>query len=109
MKRALSILGQMIVFFLAAFAGMLFLGKLAPSLHVVRVLSQEGFLRRQYEFDWLISVSFVYAIFLLIGLVTRRIRTSWIASTVAFVLTVLVLVAFTKIGFKDIDLLYGNN
>lgn len=109
MKRALSILGQSLLLFLAAFAGMLFLGKLIPSLHLVHVVSQQGFLRRQYEFDWLLSVSFVYVLFLLIGLVTRRLRSSWIASTAAFFLTVFVIVVFTKIGFKDINLLYGVN
>ncbi len=108
MKRALSTLGQMIVLFLAAFTGMLFLAKLLPQLHVVHVVSQQGFIRRQYEFDWLFTVSFVYILFLLIGLVTKRIRTSWIASTLAFVLTVLILALFTKIGFKDVNLLYGN-
>ena len=109
MKRTLSTLGQMLVLFLAAIAGMLFLGKLAPSLHLVHVVSQSGFLRRQYEFDWLVSASFVYLLFLLLGLLTRRIRTSWIASTAAFVLTVVVIALFTKIGFKDINLLYGAN
>ena len=109
MKRALSILGQSLLLFFAAFAGMLFLGKLVPSLHLVHVVSQQGFLRRQYEFDWLLSVSFVYLLFILIGLLTRRLRTSWIASTAAFVLTIFVIVVFTKIGFKDINLLYGAN
>ena len=109
MKRALSILGQSIVLFLAAFAGMLFLRRLVPSLHLVHVLSQDGFLRRQYEFDWLISVAFVYVVFLLLGLAFRRVRTSWIASTAAFLLTVLILVLFTKIGFKEVNLLYGSN
>ena len=109
MKRALSILGQSILLFFAAFAGMLFLGKLVPSLHVVHVVSQQGFMRRQYEFDWLLSTSCVYALFLLTGLLTRRIRTSWIASTAAFVLTVFVIAVFTKIGYKDINLLYGAN
>ncbi len=109
MKRALSILGQSILLFLSALAGMLFLRRLLPALHVVHVISQQNFLRRQYEFDWLLSVSLLYGIFLLIGLVTRRIRTSWISSTVAFVLTILVIVVFTKIGFKDVNLLYGND
>ena len=109
MKRVLSTLGQSIVLFVAAFAGMLFLRRLAPSLHMVHVLSQDGFLRRQYEFDWLISVSFVYVVFLLLGVMLRRFRTSWIASTAAFVLTVLSLIVFTKIGFKEVNLLYGSN
>ena len=108
MKRALSIAGQMLVMVLAAFTGMLFLGKLVPQLHLVHVVSQQGFTRRQYEFDWLLSVGFVYVLFLLIGLATKRIRTSWLSTTVAFVLTVALLALFTHIGFKDANLLYGN-
>lgn len=109
LKRVFSILGQSVAMFVAAFAGMLFLRRLAPSLHVVHVLSQDGFLRRQYEFDWMIAVFCVYVLFLAIGLGFRRIRTSWITSTAALVLTVVVLVVFTKIGFKDVNLLYGPN
>ena len=108
MTRALSTLGQMIVLCLAAFTGMLFLGRVMPSLHVVHVVSQQNFVRRQYEYDWIFSAGFVYIIFLLLGIVTRRIRTSWVSSTLAFVLTILILALGTKIGFKDVSLLYGN-
>ncbi len=108
-KRALSILGQSIVLCLAALSGMLFLHKLIPSLHVVHVIAQQGLIRRQYEFDWLFSVAITYCVFLLVGLITRRLRTSWIASTAAFLLTILIIVVFTKVGFKEIDLLYGPN
>ncbi len=108
MKRALSTLGQMIVLCLAAFIGMLFLGRVIPSLHVVHILSQQNFVRRQYEYDWIFSAGFAYVVFLLLGVVTRRIRSSWISSTLAFVLTVLILALGTKIGFKDVNLLYGN-
>ena len=102
MSRVLSVLGQIALFLLTAVAGML----LRP-FHVTHVLSQGGFIRRQYEFDWLISVGIVYALCLVIGLLTKRIRTSWISTTIAFVLTLLVLLLFTRIGYKDANLLYG--
>jgi len=104
MKRALSILGQTILLLLTAVAGML-----AHPFHLIRVLSQQGFTRRQYEFDWLVSVAIAYTLFLLIGLLTRRIRTSWIGTTAALLLTLLIIVLFTKIGYKDLNLLYGSN
>lgn len=103
-KRALSILGQVVLMLLTAVTGML----LRP-FHLTRVLSQQGYLRRQYEFDWLVSVGIAYAIFLLVGLVTRRIRSSWIGTTVALVLTLLIVVLLTRIGYKDVNLLYRQN
>ena len=109
MKRILSIVGQTIVMILAAFTGMLFLGKLVPQLHVVHVVSQQGFTRRQYEFDWLLSVFFIAIVFLLFGLILPKTRRSaWLSTVIAFVLTVALLAIFTHIGFKDANLLYGN-
>lgn len=101
MKRALATFGQMILFFITALAGMLW-----RPFHVTHVIAQQGYTRRQYEFDWLLCDGILFLVLLLIGVVTRRIRTSWISTTVAFVLTVLVIVLFTKIGYKDADLLY---
>ena len=108
MKRALSILGQMFVMAIAAFTGMLFLGKLLPSLHIVHVISQQGFTRRQYEFDWLFATDCVYICIQLIGLATTPPRTASHGTPVPFLLTVLILALFTKFGFKDVPLLYGN-
>ena len=71
------------------------------------MIAQEGYTRRQYEFDWLLCDGILYLVLLLVGLVARRIRTSWISTTVAFVLTVLVIALFTKIGYKDANLLYS--
>lgn len=102
MKRALSIAGQTVLLLLTAVAGML-----SHPFHLVRVLSQQGYLRRQYEFDWLLSVGLAYLLFLLAGLITRRIRTSWVGTTAALVITVGIVVLFTKIGYKDMNLLYG--
>ena len=102
MKRALAVLGQMILFFLTAFAGMLW-----RPFHVTHVIAQEGYTRRQYEFDWLLCDGVLFLLLLLIGVIARRIRSSWISTTIAFVLTVLVLVLFTKIGYKDANLLYS--
>lgn len=101
MKRALAVLGQIILFFLTAILGMLW-----RPFHVTHVIAQEGYLRRQYEFDWLLCDGVLFLVLLLIGLIARRIRTSWVSTTVAFVLTALVIVLFTKIGYKDADLLY---
>ena len=102
MKRSLSIAGQTILLLLTAVLGML-----SHPFHLVRVLSQGGFVRRQYEFDWLLSTGLAYFLFLLVGIVTRRIRTSWVGSTVAFVLTVALIILFTRIGYKDVNLTYG--
>ena len=102
MKRALSILGQAVLFFLTALAGMLW-----RPFHVTHVIAQQGYTRRQYEFDWLLCDGILYLVLLLIWLIARRIRTGWISTTVAFVLTVLVIALFTKIGYKDADLLYS--
>ena len=102
MKRALAVLGQMVLFFITAIAGMFW-----RPFHVTHVIAQQGYTRRQYEFDWLLCDGILFLVLLLIGLVARRIRTTWIGTAVAFVLTVLVIVLFTKIGYKDADLLYG--
>ena len=102
MKRVLAVLGQMILFFITALAGMLW-----RPFHITHVIGQQGYTRRQYEFDWLLCDGVLFLILLLIGVVARRIRTSWISTTVAFVLTVLVIVLFTKIGYKDVNLLYA--
>lgn len=103
MKRALSIAGQTILLLLTAVTGML-----ARPFRLTHVLSQQGYMRRQYEFDWLLSAGIAYAVFLLIGFITRRIRTSWLNTTIALVLTLLIVVLFTKVGYKDINLLYSN-
>lgn len=102
MKRALATIAQMILFFTTAIAGMLW-----RPFHVTHVIAQQGYTRRQYEFDWLLCDSVLYLVLLLISLVARRIRTGWISTTVAFVVTVLIIAVFTKIGYKDADLLYS--
>ena len=102
MKRAVAVLGQSILFFLVAVVGMLW-----RPLHVTHVIAQQGYTRRQYEFDWLLCDGVLCLLLLLIGLIARRIRSGWISTTVAFVLTVLVIVLFTRIGYKDADLLYS--
>ncbi len=103
MKRVLSVLGQTLLLLVTAVAGML-----ARPFHMTRVLAQQGVERRQYEFDWLLSVGIVTGLFLLTGLITRRIRTSWISTAIAFALTLLIVVLFTKIGYRDVNLLYGD-
>ena len=102
MKRALAILGQMILYFVTAFAGMLW-----RPFHVTHVIAQQGYTRRQYEFDWLLCDGVLLLALLVIGIVARRIRTSWISTTVAFGLTLLILVLFTSIGYKNADLSYA--
>ncbi|GAA3754588.1 hypothetical protein [Terriglobus aquaticus] len=102
MKRVLSILGQSVLFFLTAIAGMLW-----RPFHVTHVIAQQGYTRRQYEFDWLLCDGILYLLLLLVSLLARRIRTGWISTTVAFVLTVVVIALFTKIGYKDANLLYS--
>lgn len=102
MKRALSVLGQTILLLLAAVVfGIVLPGTHHSPFHVVRVLSSQGFQRRQYEFDWLIGVGLVYLLLLLIGVLTKRIRRSWRTSTFALAITLLVVLLFTKIGFKE--------
>ncbi len=109
MKRALSIaLQTVLLLVIAVVFGVVLPGLHRSPFHVVHVLSQQGFLRRQYEFDWLIAVVLGYLLFLLIGLVARRIRTSWVGSTLALALTLIVGVLL-KFGFKEVNLLYGGN
>lgn len=100
MKPAFAVLGQMVLFFLTAIAGMLW-----RPFHLTHVIAQEGYTRRQYEFDWLLCDGILFLVLLLIGVLTRRIRTTWISTTVAFVLTLLVIALFTRIGYKDAHLL----
>lgn len=102
MKRALSIVGQTALLLISAVAGML-----ARPFHLTHVIAQQGFERRQYEFDWLVCVGIVAVAFLLIGVLTRRIRTSWVGTVAALGLTLLIVVLFTKIGYRDVNLLYG--
>ena len=100
MKRVLAVVGQMVLFFLTAIGGMLW-----RPFHLTHIIAQEGYTRRHYEFDWLLCDGILLLVLLLTGVVTRRIRTAWISTTVAFVLTVLVIAVFTKIGYKDANLL----
>ena len=109
MKRALLIALQTVLLLITAVVfGVVLPGLHRSPFHVVHVLSQQGFLRRQYEFDWLIAVVLGYLLLVLIGLVTRRIRTSWVGSTIALVLTILIGMLL-KFGFKEVNLLYGGN
>ncbi len=105
MKRILSIIGQTISLLIAAvFFGIVLPGLQRSPFHVIHVLHQDTLLRRQYEFDWLIGVSLLYVAFLLIGLLARRLRTSWVGSTVAFAVTLLIVLLLTHIGYKDVPL-----
>jgi len=105
MKRALSILGQTLLLLLTAIIGGVVLPSLHLSpLHAARALSLGPNGQRIYEFDWLFLTLALYAVFLLIGLIVKRLRTSWINSTAALVLTILIIGLFTKLGFKDIPL-----
>ena len=104
MKRALSIISQTILLVIAAVVfGIVLPGIHRSPFHMVHVIKQDSLLRRQYEFDWLIGVSLLYAMFLLIGLAARRIRTSWIGSTVALAITILIGLLL-RLGFKDMPL-----
>ena len=105
MKRALSIIGQTLLLLLAAVIfGIVLPGTGHSPFHVVHVLRQDAAVRRQYEFDWLIGVALLYVVFLLIGLAARRLRISWIGSTIAFAITVLAIFLLTHIGYKDVPL-----
>src|ERR1700761_7775468 len=97
MKQVLSIVGQTILLFLAALGGFV-AGVAVPSLRVTHVLSRTATTIRTYDYDWIIAVVLVYLIFLLIGVVRKRIQTSWITSTVALVLTIVLVLSFTQIG-----------
>ena len=104
MKRALSIISQTILLVIAAVVfGIVLPGTHRSPFHMVHVIQQDSLLRRQYEFDWLIGVFLLYAMFLLIGLAARRIRTSWIGSTVALAITILIGLLL-RLGFKDMPL-----
>jgi hypothetical protein len=100
MKQALSVLGQTIVMFLAAVGGFV-AGMTVPAIRVTRVISQTSTNIRTYDYDWIFAVVLLYILFLLIGILRKRIRTSWITSTVALALTIAIVLAFTQLGIKD--------
>jgi NAD/NADP transhydrogenase beta subunit len=108
MKQVLSIAGQTVLLFAAAFAGFL-LGMFVPALRLSHEVSRTATSIRTYDLDWLLAVLLVYALILLIAFFRQTVRTTWIGTTVALVLTIAIVMLFTQIGVKDtpIALLLG--
>lgn len=100
MKLLFSVVWQAVVLYLAAFAGFV-AGMTMPALRVSRVLSQTANSVRTYDYDWLIALLLMYVLLLLVGVARRRVRTSWIGTTVALVITVSVVLLFTRLGIKE--------
>ncbi|MGI4855185.1 MAG: hypothetical protein ACRYF4_14205 [Janthinobacterium lividum] len=100
MKQVLSIIWQAIVLYVAAFAGFI-AGMTVPVLRVSRVVSQTASTVRTYDYDWLIAVLLLYVVLLLVGVARKRLRQSWIATTIALVLTVAIVLLFTQLGVKE--------
>lgn len=103
MKQILSVIWQAVVLYMAAFAGFV-AGMTVPALRVSRVVSHTASTVRTYDYDWVIAVLLMYMVLLLIGVARRRIRQSWIATTIALVLTVAVVLLFTQLGVKETTL-----
>lgn len=100
MRQIVSVVWQAILLYIAAFAGFI-AGITVPALRVSRVVSQAASSVRTYDYDWLIAVLIMYAVLLLVGVARRRIRQSWIATTVALILTVAAVLLFTQLGVKE--------
>ena len=100
MKGAMIVLLETLLLLIAAVAGF-FAGVLRPSLQLARVVSQTASSVRTYDFDWLVAVLTVYVLLLLPAAAGKRIRTGWIAPTIALLLTLLIVLVFTRLGFKD--------
>lgn len=100
MKLILSVIWQAVVLYVAAFAGFI-AGMTVPALRVSRVVSQTASTVRTYDYDWLIAVLLLYVVLLLLGVVRGRIRQSWVATTIALVLTLAVVLLLTQLGVKE--------
>lgn len=103
MKQALATIGQTVLLLLVA-VGAFVTGMFVPAVRLTHEMSRTATNLRTYDFDWLVAVALAYALLLLIGVLRRRIRTSWVASTAAFVLTVAIVLLFTQLGVKDTSL-----
>ncbi|MGI4757229.1 MAG: hypothetical protein ACRYGF_10315 [Janthinobacterium lividum] len=100
MRHLISVVWQAVVLYIAAFAGFV-AGMTVPAVRVSRVVSQTATSVRTYDYDWLIAALLMYVVLLLIGVARKRIRQSWIATTIALVLTVAVVLLFTQLGVKE--------
>lgn len=100
MKPIFSVVWQAVVLYVAAFAGFV-AGITVPALRVSRVLSQTATSVRTYDYNWLLAMLLMYALLLLSGVLRRRIRASWVATTIALVITLAVVLLFTQLGIKE--------
>ena len=101
MRHLISVVWQAVVLYIAAFAGFV-AGMTVPAVRVARVVSQTATSVRTYDYDWLIAALLMYVVLLLIGVARKRIRQSWIATTIALVLTVAIVLLFTQLGVKEV-------
>lgn len=100
MKQILSVVWQAVVLYLAAFLGFV-AGMTVPALRISRVVSQTSSSVRTYDYDWLIAVLLMYCLLLLVSVARKRIRTGWIATTIALGITLAVVLLFTRLGIKE--------
>lgn len=103
MRIALSTLGQTLLLLLSGFAGFL-AGVAVPALRLPYEVARTASYVRTFDFDWVVAVLLVYAL-LLFSAARHRARTGWLPSTLALVLTLAILLLFTRLGFKETPLI----
>jgi|GEM_PF-790459 len=103
MKHVIAVLWQTGLLIIAAFAGFI-AGMLFPAIQIQHVMSQTMTHVRTYDFNWILAVLLVYVVLILIGAVTKQLRPMLITATVALVITIVGLVAFTQIGIKEVSI-----
>lgn len=96
MKRAVSIILQLILFLAVSFAGIILAG-----VSVLPTLSISIGPGRAFVYDGLLLMLGVYGLILLIEAALKRIQTAWLNSTVAVILALILGLAM-KFGFKTV-------
>ena len=76
----------------------------ARALRVYREVSHTATNIRTYDFDWLIAVLLVYVLLLLIGALRKRLRSTALSATIAFILVVAGVLLFTQLGIKNTNI-----
>lgn len=96
MKNALSITFQLILFLAVSFFGLILAG-----INTLPTLSIPIGPGRVFVYDGVLLMLLLYVVILLIELSLKRIRTSGLNSTIAFVLALILGLAM-KFGFKSV-------
>jgi hypothetical protein len=96
MKRALSIVLQVILFLAVSFLGIILAG-----INVLPTLSVSIGPSRVFVYDGLLLMLAAYVFILLVEVLLKRLRIAWLNSTIAAVLALILGLAM-KFGFKTV-------